>query len=47
MSEHHASGHPDMDYSAHERTYAGFLTATKISIGLVVLILVGMFIFLV
>lgn len=47
MSEHHAGGHPDMDYSEHTRTYEGFLTATKVLIGLVVLILAGMFIFLV
>lgn len=47
MSDNHAGGHPDMDYAEHERTYAGFITATKVSIGLVVAILVGMYIFLV
>ncbi len=47
MSEHHAGGHPEMDYVEHERTYAGFLTGTKVLVGLVILILVGMFIFLV
>lgn len=47
MSEHHAGGHPDMDYSEHKRTYEGFLTGTKVLIGLVVLLLVGMYIFLV
>ena len=47
MSEPHAGGHPDMDYAEHARTYDGFLTGTKVLIGLVVTILVGMFVFLV
>ncbi len=47
MSSDHAGGHPDMDYHEHNRTYAGFLTATKILIIVVVALLVGMFIFLV
>jgi Bacterial aa3 type cytochrome c oxidase subunit IV len=47
MSEPHAGRHPDMDYAEHERTYDGFLTGTKVLIGLVAIILVGMFVFLV
>jgi hypothetical protein len=40
-------GHPAMDYAEHNRTYAGFLTLTKISIGALVALLAGMFLFLV
>lgn len=47
MSDNHAGGHPDMDYAEHDRTYGGFITGTKVVIGLVVAILVAMFIFLV
>lgn len=47
MSDHSTGGHPAMDYAEHHRTYAGFLTATKLSLAAVILILVGMFIFLV
>ncbi len=36
-----------MDYAEHNRTYAGFLTLTKISIGALVALLAGMFLFLV
>jgi len=32
-------GHPAMDYAEHVRTYSGFLRATAILIGLVVVIL--------
>lgn len=42
-----SNGHPDMDYTAHKETYAGFLRLTKISIILLVLLLVGMKVFLV
>jgi hypothetical protein len=34
-----SSGHPDMDYPEHLRTYSGFVRATAIMIGLVALIL--------
>jgi hypothetical protein len=34
-----AGGHPAMDYPEHVRTYGGFLRATAILIGLVVVIL--------
>jgi Bacterial aa3 type cytochrome c oxidase subunit IV len=41
-----AGGHPDMDYSEHERTYGGFLVFAKWAVILNVLILVGMAYFL-
>jgi len=37
---------PAMDYVEHERTYAGFLAATKWGIIVVILILIGMALFL-
>ncbi|MGQ0457801.1 MAG: aa3-type cytochrome c oxidase subunit IV [Hyphomicrobium sp.] len=40
-------GHQAMDYNEHNKTYAGFLRITKISIVLLVLLLVGMKVFLV
>ncbi|MHA1546791.1 MAG: aa3-type cytochrome c oxidase subunit IV [Alphaproteobacteria bacterium] len=33
---------PTMDYVEHERTYNGFIKLTKWSIGLVVVVLVGL-----
>lgn len=36
-----------MDYKEHEKTYAGFLRLTKISIVLLVLLLAGMAFYLV
>ena len=36
-----------MDYAEHNRTYKAFIKATVISIVLLVLLLLGMFIFLV
>jgi hypothetical protein len=42
-----SGGHSAMDYSEHNRTYAGFLRLIKISIVLLVLLLAGMKIFLV
>lgn len=42
-----SGGHSAMDYSEHNRTYAGFIRFTKISIVLLVLLLAGMKIFLV
>ena len=47
MSDHAAGGHPAMDYAEHKRTYAGFLTATKLGVGFMVVLLLGMLIFLV
>ncbi len=47
MSSNQAGGHPDMDYSAHNRTYSGFISATKFAVIFLVALLVGMFIFLV
>lgn len=46
MSVDTSEGHPAMDYDEHKRTYSGFMLATKISIGVVVLVLVLMAIFL-
>lgn len=40
-------GNPAMDYTEHQRTYAGFLRFTKITIVLLVLLLIGMKVFLV
>lgn len=42
-----SKGHPAMDYAEHQRTYAGFLRLTKISIVALVALLVAMKIFLV
>jgi hypothetical protein len=42
-----SGGHPAMDYTEHNRTYAGFLKFTKISIVLLVLLLAAMKVFLV
>jgi hypothetical protein len=46
MAEHHNDAAPSMDYAEHERTFNGFLTATKWGTIVVVLILIGMAIFL-
>ena len=42
-----SNGHPEMDYKEHDRTYSGFLRFTKISIIVLVLLLGGMYFFLV
>jgi hypothetical protein len=42
-----SNGHPAMDYAEHQKTYAGFLRLTKITVGILVVLLVGMKIFLV
>lgn len=47
MSIDTSRGHPEMDYAEHNRTYAGFLQFTKISIAVLVVLLTGMFFFLV
>jgi hypothetical protein len=40
------NGNPAMDYRSHERTYAGFIAATKWGTAIVIAILVLMAIFL-
>lgn len=40
-------GHPAMDYAEHGRTYHRFIQFTKYGIGFLVVLLVGMFFFLV
>ena len=47
MSIDTSGGHPAMDYKEHQRTYAGFIQATKIGVIFCVLLLVGMAVFLV
>lgn len=42
-----SSGHKDMDYAEHARTYAGFIRLIKIVVISAVVILAGMKIFLV
>ncbi len=40
-------GHRAMDYAEHNRTYSGFLTATKFGVAAMVVLLLGMYVFLV
>lgn len=47
MGVNTSGGHPAMDYTEHNKTYAGFLRLTKIAIVLLVLLLAGMKVFLV
>lgn len=47
MGVNTTGGHPAMDYAEHNKTYAGFIRFTKISIVLLVLLLAGMLYFLV
>ncbi len=42
----HGEAVPAMDYAEHDRTYAGFLQATKWGTIAVILIVIGMAIFL-
>ena len=42
-----SKGHPAMDYAEHQKTYKGFLFATKVAVVLVVALLIGMKIFLI
>lgn len=42
-----SKGRPEMDYQEHVATYKGFLRFTQISIVFLVLLLVGMYVFLV
>ncbi|MEL7049447.1 MAG: aa3-type cytochrome c oxidase subunit IV [Pseudomonadota bacterium] len=47
MSTDLSGGHPDMDYDEHRKTYSAFLKGTQILVAVVILILAGMFVFLV
>ena len=42
-----SGGHPSMDYAEHMRTYEGFLRLTKIMIAFLIVLLTGMYFFLV
>lgn len=42
-----SAGHPAMDYAEHTRTYEGFLRLTKMLIAFLVVLLGGMYFFLV
>ncbi|MCB1510583.1 MAG: aa3-type cytochrome c oxidase subunit IV [Hyphomicrobiaceae bacterium] len=42
MSVDTSGGHPAMDYKEHQRTYAGFILATKIVVVATVALLVFM-----
>lgn len=46
MSVDTSDGHPAMDYNEHKRTYATFMTGTKICIAIVSVILILMALFL-
>ena len=45
MANSSENRHPAMDYPEHERTYEGFLTGAKVTLGLIAVILVLMAIF--
>lgn len=47
MGLDHSGGHSAMDYAEHSRTYNGFLKGTIVLGSTVILILVGMFFFLI
>ena len=47
MSVDTSNGHPAMDYAQHVGTYNSFLRFSKIGIVLIVLLLAGMYYFLV
>jgi hypothetical protein len=47
MSINTSGGHPAMDYAEHTRTYHGFLKLTKMLIIFLVVLLAGMYFFLV
>ena len=42
-----SEAHKDMDYDEHIRTYRGFIRLTQISIALLIILLGGMYLFLV
>ncbi len=47
MSVDTSNGHPAMDYHQHNDTYHAFLRFSKVGIVLLVLLLAGMYLFLV
>lgn len=47
MGVNTSGGHPAMDYAEHNRTYASFLTFSKVAIVCLVVLLAGMAYFLV
>lgn len=47
MSVDTSDGHPAMDYREHQQTYAGFITAVKIGVVSIAILLIGMAVFLV
>jgi hypothetical protein len=47
MSIDTSKGHPAMDYAEHTATYSGFLSLTKYLIAFLIVLLVGMYYFLV
>ena len=47
MASDNMHGHPAMDYVEHNRTYHGFLKATQIGVVSLVVLLLGMYVFLV
>lgn len=46
MSVDSSKGHPAMDYAQHKATYAGFIRGSQIGVVLLVILMVGMFLFL-
>lgn len=47
MSIDTSRGHEAMDYKEHTRTYNGFIRMTQISVVFLIVLLVGMYVFLV
>jgi hypothetical protein len=47
MSIDTSRGHEAMDYNEHTRTYAGFIRLTQIAVVALVVLMVGMYVFLV
>jgi hypothetical protein len=47
MSIDTSRGHEAMDYNEHNRTYAGFIKLTQITVVALIVLLVGMYVFLV
>jgi Bacterial aa3 type cytochrome c oxidase subunit IV len=47
MSIDTSRGHEAMDYNEHNRTYAGFIRMTQVAVVFLIVLLTGMYIFLV
>ena len=47
MSVDTSRGHEAMDYKEHNRTYAGFIRITQITVVALIALLTGMYVFLV